>query len=85
MPLYGDYYGGYGYGAGGPSYGSPYSSGSSGSSGPSGGFSKMLSSVLNYNLDMGGRGGVISITNSPYYLEPSGPSARPWASPISSR
>lgn len=75
MPLYGDYYG-YGGSPYASPYGSPYSS-----TGSAGGLSKTLSSVLNYGLDMG-RGGVISITNSPYYLEPS---PRPWASPMSPR
>ncbi len=78
MPLYGDYYGTYGgaYGGGGP-YGSPYSSSPS----PSWAFYKMLSSVLNYGLDMG-RGGVISISNpsSNYYMD-----TRSWVSPVSPR
>ncbi|XP_034239817.1 neurofilament heavy polypeptide-like [Thrips palmi] len=77
MPLYGDYYGSspYAYGGGLSPYGSPYSS----SSAP--GFSKMLSSVLNYGLDMP-RGGVISISNSPgpYYLD-----TRSWVAPMSPR
>lgn len=77
MPLYSDYYGSspYGYGGGLSPYGSPYSS-SSGT-----GFSKTLSSVLNYGLDMG-RGGVISISNTPgpYYLD-----TRSWVAPMSPR